>query len=110
MGRYTVYGPLDCLWSVDVLWPASPFMVRYVGYGPLDRLWLVIPLVSLTVGPFDRGAYRQFCRGTIGGYTMESFIRWQLEIWAVTGLLFQSSLHAQNFEVTSKYDGPLNCY
>jgi hypothetical protein len=71
MVRYTVYGPLDRLWSVDVLWPASPFMVRYVGYGPLDRLWLVIPLVSLTVGPFDRGVYRQSCRGTIGGYTME---------------------------------------
>jgi hypothetical protein len=110
MVRYTVYGSLNRLWSADVLWPASPFMVRYVGYGPLDRLWLVIPLVSLTVGPFDRGVYRQPCRGTIGGYTMESFIRWQLDIWAVTVLLFQSSLQAQNFEVTVKYDGPPNSY
>jgi hypothetical protein len=48
----TVYGPLDRLLSVYVLWPASPFMVRYVGNGPLDRL------VRYTVGLFDRWSVR----------------------------------------------------
>jgi hypothetical protein len=52
MVRQTVYGPLERLWSV------RSFMVRYIFYGPLDRLWSVIPLVPLTIGPFDRWAFK----------------------------------------------------